>query len=73
MILFSSKGERPDPDKMSGGDLDGDQYLVIYDPNILQFSVELNPCSLKQIFMDGKPLYHIFDVGGLCFVSTGAL
>jgi hypothetical protein len=31
-ILFSTKGERPDPDKMGGGDLDGDKFLVVWHP-----------------------------------------
>jgi hypothetical protein len=34
VIVFSSKGQRPQPSKMSGGDLDGDIYFVIYDPQI---------------------------------------
>ncbi|XP_063711662.1 ATP-dependent RNA helicase DHX29-like [Symsagittifera roscoffensis] len=38
VILFSTSGERPDPDKMSGGDLDGDLYLVIWDKRVLQYS-----------------------------------
>ena len=40
-ILFSSQGDRPDPDKMSGGDLDGDEYLVVWDPALLQFSSQI--------------------------------
>ena len=31
-IVFSSKGTRDLPSMLSGGDLDGDQYHVIYDP-----------------------------------------
>ena len=30
-ILFSQKGERPEADKMSGSDLDGDQFAVTWD------------------------------------------
>ena len=37
VIIFSTQGQRPDPDKMSGGDLDGDLYLVIWDERILKF------------------------------------
>ena len=37
VIFFSTKGKRPDPDKMSGGDLDGDKFLVIWEPKILAF------------------------------------
>ena len=38
VILFATQGSRPDPDKISGGDLDGDLYLVIWDKRILEFS-----------------------------------
>ena len=31
MIVFSSKGERPQFNKLSNGDLDGDNYLAIWD------------------------------------------
>jgi len=40
-ILFSTKGVRPDPDKMGGGDLDGDKYLVMWHPLILKYSAAL--------------------------------
>ncbi|KAI9347292.1 RNA dependent RNA polymerase-domain-containing protein [Obelidium mucronatum] len=35
-IVFSVKGERPAADVCSGGDLDGDRFLVIWDSDILQ-------------------------------------
>ncbi|EKE38145.1 hypothetical protein ENUP19_0181G0020 [Entamoeba nuttalli] len=35
VIVFSSKGNRPDPNKLSGGDLDGDEYLIIWNPLFL--------------------------------------
>ena len=41
IILFSTVGSRPDPDKMSGGDLDGDIFLVIWDKKIIEASVSL--------------------------------
>ena len=34
-ILFCTAGARADPDKMSGDDLDGDLYLVVWDVRIL--------------------------------------
>eukprot|EP00397_Hematodinium_sp_SG-2012_P000327 GEMP01000327.1.p1 GENE.GEMP01000327.1~~GEMP01000327.1.p1 ORF type:complete len:2210 (+),score=447.18 GEMP01000327.1:732-7361(+) len=34
-ILFATQGKRSDPDKMSGGDLDGDLYLVLWDKCLL--------------------------------------
>ena len=36
-ILFSTKGKRPDVDKMGGGDLDGDRYLVMWHPILLKY------------------------------------
>lgn len=35
MLVFSSLGDRPEPSKMSGGDLDGDLYAIIMDPELL--------------------------------------
>lgn len=34
-ILFSQRGQRDLPSQLSGGDLDGDLYSVIYDPRLL--------------------------------------
>lgn len=35
VVVFSSKGERPQFNKMAGGDLDGDVYFVCWDDLIL--------------------------------------
>lgn len=35
VIVFSSKGERPECNKMSGGDLDGDVYFICWEDAIL--------------------------------------
>ena len=34
-VVFSAKGTRDLPSQLSGGDLDGDIYNVIYDPDLL--------------------------------------
>ena len=34
-IVFSQRGDRDLPSQLSGGDLDGDQYSVIWDPRLL--------------------------------------
>ena len=36
VIVFSSKGARPEQNKISGGDLDGDVYMTIWDPKFVE-------------------------------------
>ena len=35
VIIFPSKGERPHPNECSGSDLDGDDYFVFYDSDLI--------------------------------------
>lgn len=35
VVVFPSKGYRPEQQKMSGGDLDGDVYMVLWEQDIL--------------------------------------
>jgi hypothetical protein len=35
VVVFSSVGQRPDQHKLSLGDLDGDQYSVMWDSEIV--------------------------------------
>ena len=41
VIVFSSKGARPQQDMMSGGDLDGDEFFVTWDKGLLSHEVIL--------------------------------
>ncbi|KAF8169864.1 RNA dependent RNA polymerase-domain-containing protein [Mycena galopus ATCC 62051] len=34
-IVFAASGARSEPDRMGGGDLDGDLYFVIFDPSLI--------------------------------------
>ena len=36
VVVFSSKGQRPQQDMMSGGDLDGDEFFVCWDKKLLR-------------------------------------
>jgi hypothetical protein len=40
VIVFSQKGSRPTQHKMSGGDLDGDVYMAIWDKEIMETLVQ---------------------------------
>eukprot|EP00977_Amphora_coffeiformis_P013898 scaffold3784_cov174-Amphora_coffeaeformis.AAC.3 len=35
VLIFSARGERPLPDMLAGGDLDGDEYYVITEPRLI--------------------------------------
>ncbi|KAI9207883.1 RNA dependent RNA polymerase-domain-containing protein [Polychytrium aggregatum] len=35
VVVFSSRGQRPQANKMSGGDLDGDIFFIIWDPSLV--------------------------------------
>ncbi|KAJ3194438.1 hypothetical protein HK101_002707 [Irineochytrium annulatum] len=47
VIVFSCQGERPDPDKSSGGDLDGDSFIAIWDERLLEAVVDMKPFNYR--------------------------
>ncbi len=57
LIVFSQNGSRPDPDCMSGGDLDGDIFTVIWDDALIPSSsyppmVHENAVRQKEKYAD---------------------
>ncbi|KAF9547522.1 hypothetical protein EC957_008359 [Mortierella hygrophila] len=43
VVVFNTKGRRGIPSMCSGGDLDGDDFTVIWDPNIVSNVLEMPP------------------------------
>jgi len=43
VIVFPSKGARPLQNMMSGGDLDGDVYMIIWDKQIVEAAIKKEP------------------------------
>ncbi len=47
-VVFSQKGQRDLPSQLSGGDLDGDLYHIIYDPALRPTSIE-EPANYPRV------------------------
>ncbi|CDW77053.1 rna-directed rna polymerase [Stylonychia lemnae] len=52
VIVFSSKGDRPQCNKMAGGDLDGDVYFVCWDKMLLD---NIDPNNIEEPAKYEKP------------------
>ena len=48
VIVFSAQGQRPLPDKLAGGDLDGDEFYVIFDDDIVSSAKTVEPVKGVQ-------------------------
>ena len=55
MVVFSSKGSRPQQHKLSLGDLDGDTYFVTWDKDIVNAFKENYPPG-KNSHVQGKAI-----------------
>ncbi|KAF7351454.1 RNA-dependent RNA polymerase [Mycena sanguinolenta] len=60
-IVFAASGARSEPDRMGGGDLDGDTYFVIFDPSLIPARRAANatvavkkPLPAKTIVISGR-------------------
>jgi hypothetical protein len=58
-LVFSARGERPLPDMLAGGDLDGDEFYVIHDPTIVPFVKCRPPCDYGSGGKADPPLLDI--------------
>lgn len=70
VILFSILGKRSAADEMSGGDFDGDQYLVMYGKNLFIDHVKpVDPMAVE----DALARYHITSLTKNMSLETSSL
>eukprot|EP00761_Pharyngomonas_kirbyi_P013611 gb/GECH01013640.1/.p1 GENE.gb/GECH01013640.1/~~gb/GECH01013640.1/.p1 ORF type:complete len:1108 (+),score=260.03 gb/GECH01013640.1/:1-3324(+) len=58
VVVFSTKGQRPLPDKLSGGDLDGDRFFVCWDPRLVELLDAQRPADFD---MEKHETHAAFD------------
>ncbi|KAF1760723.1 hypothetical protein GCK72_008972 [Caenorhabditis remanei] len=79
VVVFPQHGPRPHPDEMAGSDLDGDEYSIIWDQQLLldknedpfDFTSEKQKSSFKEEEIDG--LMRDFYVTYLKLDSVGTI
>ncbi|KAI9321571.1 RNA dependent RNA polymerase-domain-containing protein [Dichotomocladium elegans] len=62
VIVFSAKGHRDLPSMLSGGDLDGDDYTLIWDPALIPTKENYSPMNYKSahlVEVDKVKISHI--------------
>ena len=63
VIIFPSKGKRPHPNECSGSDLDGDDYYVLYDSDLIpKETVKPMDYNSESKDIKKKPPYTLNDV-----------
>lgn len=61
VVVFPSTGDRPVPKMLSGGDLDGDDFFVIWDKDLIPRAWNYNPLKFESEALKSAELDH--DVG----------
>ncbi|ORZ32826.1 RNA dependent RNA polymerase-domain-containing protein [Catenaria anguillulae PL171] len=65
VVVFSQRGSRPLPNMLAGGDLDGDNFLVIWDERLLPPNqvppMDYTPPGLPKEYKDGVSVANIID------------